>query len=208
MNIAVIAANGRLGQAFVEAALAAGHTIRAGTRGQANFATDNPRLTAIPCDATNYYEVKALIEGQDVVVSCIGHVKNSPPDVQTVATKTIIRAMKELGMKRFVTLTGTGVREPGDRITLLDRFLNLGVSIMDAPRIGDGRSHVSALKKSDLDWTIIRVLKLQFENNRPFRLKENGPTLPFVSREEAARAMLEVIEKQSFIRQLPIISRS
>jgi putative NADH-flavin reductase len=207
MNIAVIAANGRLGKAFVETALAAGHSVRAGTRGQAYF-EDNPHLTVIACDATNFYEVKALIEGQDVVVSCIGHVKNSLPNVQTLATKTIIRAMKELTIKRFVTLTGTGVREPGDHITLLDRFLNFSVSIIDAPRISDGRSHVSVLKKSDLDWTIIRVLKLQFENNRPFKLKENGPTLPFVSREEAARAMLEVIEKQSFIRQLPIIGRS
>ena len=206
MNIAVIAANGRLGKAFVEAALAAGHTVRAGTRSQAHF-EDNPHLTIIQCDATNYHEVKALVEGQDVVVSCIGHVKNSLPNVQTLATKTIIRAMEELDIKRFVALTGTGVREPGDHITLLDRFLNFSISIIDAPRISDGRSHVSVLKKSNLDWTIIRVLKLQFENNRPFKLKENGPTLLFVSRKEAARAMLEVIEKRSFIRQLPIIGR-
>ena len=207
MNIAVIAANGRLGKAFVETALAAGHSVEAGTRGQAHF-EDNPHLTVIACDATNFYEVKALIEGQDVVVSCIGHVKNSLPNVQTLATKTIVRAMKELDIKRFVTLTGTGVREPGDHIPLLDRFLNFAIEMIDTPRITDGRQHVAVLEKSDLDWTIIRVLKLQFENNRPFRLKENGPTLPYVSRQEAARAMLEVIENHSFIRQLPIISRS
>ena len=206
MNIAVIAANGRLGKAFVETALAAGHSVKAGTRGQAHF-EDNPHLTVIACDATNFYEVKALIEGQDVVVSCIGHVKNSLPNVQTLATKTIVRAMKELDIKRFVTLTGTGVREPGDHIPLLDRFLNFAIEMIDTPRITDGRQHVAVLEKSDLDWTIIRVLKLQFENNRPFKLKENGPTLPFVSRQEAARAMLEVIENYSFIRQLPIIGR-
>lgn len=206
MNIAVIAANGRLGRVFVETALAAGHSVRAGTRGPAYF-KDNPCLTVIPCDATNFYEVKSLIIGQDVVVSCIGHVKNAPPDVQTIATKIIARAMKEVGIKRFVTLTGTGVRQPGDHMTLIDRFLNFGVELIDRPRVTDGRNHVAVLQKSDLDWTIIRVLKLQFENNRPFHLRENGPTLPFVSRQEAARALLEVVENHSFIREMPIIAR-
>lgn len=206
MNIAVVSANGRLGKAFVETALAAGHSVRAGTRGRARF-KKHPNLTVIPCDATNYYEVKALIKGQDVVVSCIGHVKNSLPNVQTLATETIVKAMKEVGIKRFVTLTGTGVREPGDHITLTDRVLNLTVKIIDRPRVKDGREHVSVLKRSGLEWTIIRVLKLQFENNRPFTLRQHGPTLPYVSREEAARAMLEVIEKNTFIRKLPIIGR-
>ncbi|HEY8885958.1 MAG TPA: NAD(P)H-binding protein [Candidatus Microsaccharimonas sp.] len=206
MNIAIIAANGRLGRALVKEALAAGHTVRAGTRGLSHF-KDAPHFTAIPCDATNYYEVKALIKDQDVVFSCIGHVPTSLADVQTQATKTIIRAMKELGIKRFITLTGTGARQPGDHITLIDHFLNLGIEILDKPRITDGRNHISVLEKSDLDWTVIRVLKLQFENNRPFTLRAHGPTLPFVSREEAARAMLEVAEKNTFIRELPIIGR-
>ncbi|MDB5179440.1 MAG: putative NADH-flavin reductase [Candidatus Saccharibacteria bacterium] len=206
MNIAIIAANGRLGCELVKVALEAGHTVRAGTRGLSHF-KDTPHLTAIPCDATNYYEVKALIKDQDVVFSCIGHVPNSLPNVQTLATKIIIRAMKEVGIKRFVTLTGTGVRQPGDHITLIDRFLNLGIEILDKQRVTDGRNHVKVLQKSDLNWTVIRVLKLQFKNNRPFTLRTHGPTLPFVSREEAARAMLDVAEKNTFIRELPIIGR-
>jgi putative NADH-flavin reductase len=206
MNVAIIAANGRLGCELVKAALAAGHTVRAGTRGLSHF-KDDPRLTAIPCDATNYYEVKALIKGQDVVFSCVGHVSNSLPDVQTLSTKIIVRAMKEVGIKRFVTLTGTGVRQPGDHITLIDRFLNLGVEIFNKKRITDGRNHVKVLQKSNLEWTVIRVLKLQFKNNRPFTLRTHGPTLPFVSRKEAARAMLEVAQNHSYIRELPIIGR-
>lgn len=206
MNIAIISANGRLGNELVKAALAAGHTVRAGTRGLSHF-KDTAHLTAIPCDATNYYEVKALIKGQDVVFSCIGHVTNAPADVQTQATKTIVRVMKELGIKRFVTLTGTGVRQPGDHITLLDRIFTLGIKILDKSRLTDGRNHVKVLQKSDLDWTVIRVLKLQFEKDRPLTLRAHGPSLPFVSRKEAARAMLEVAENNTFIRELPIIGR-
>lgn len=206
MNVAIIAANGRLGNELVQAALNAGHHVRAGTRGLSHF-KDSINLTAIPCDATNYYEVKALLKGQDVVFSCIGHVPNSLPNVQTLAAKTIVRVMKEFKIKRFVSLTGTGVRCPGDHITFTDHLLNFGIKILDSSRLVDGRHHVAVLKKSDLDWTVIRVLKLQTINNRPYTLLKNGPTRPFVSRKEAARAMLEVVENNTFIRELPIIGR-
>lgn len=206
MNIAIIAANGRLGQELVKVALESGHSVRAGTRGPSNL-KDNDRLTTMACDATNYYDVKTLLKGQDVVFSCIGHVPGSQDDVQTSATKTIVKVMKELHIRRFVTLTGTGARQRGDRITFIDRFLNLGVEIMDKPRIKDGRDHLKVLQKSGLNWTAIRVLKLQFDRDAHFTLLKHGPTLPFVSRKQAARAMLQVVEENTFLRESPIIGR-
>ena len=204
MNIAVIAADGRLGQAFVKEALGAGHTIRAGIRGSKRPGS-NKNLEFIQCDATDSAQVKNLIKDQDVVVSCIGHVKGSPADVQTVATQVLVDAMNELGIKRFVDLTGTGARFPGDKITLLDRFLNLSVSIVDPDRINDGKEHMKVLQASNLEWTTVRVLKLQNVPAKKYQLLAHGPTKVFVGREEAAKALLEVIEKDSFVRQAPII---
>jgi putative NADH-flavin reductase len=205
MNIAIIAANGRLGQALVKEALNEGHTVTAGTHSRNPFAT-HPNLTVTKCDATNTDDVAALIAGHDVVFSCIGHVKGSPADVQTAATRTVIDAMRATNLQRFITVTGTGVRNPGDRVTLTDRFLNFGIGIIDPARIKDGRDHVALLKDSSLEWTAIRVLKLQFENNRPYILTPHGPTLPYVSRKETARAMLQVARDNSFLKQLPMLS--
>ena len=113
--------------------------------------------------------------------------------------------MKSAGIKRIVSLTGTGVRFPGDRITIADRFLNLGIGIVDPARIEDGKNHVEVLKASNLDWTIIRVLKLQNVSSEPFQLLQNGPTKIYVGRTEVAEAVLQVLEQSSFIRQAPII---
>lgn len=206
MKIAVIAANGRLGSAFVEEALRAGHQVRAGVRGFSAL-KEQPNLEIIQCDATNSDEVKTLLENQEVVVSAIGHVKGSAPTVQTEATRTIVNVMQEVGISRFVDVTGTGVRFPGDRISLIDRLLNLAVSIVDAPRVNDGIEHMRVLQASPINWTTIRVLKLQNVDPQPFQLKLNGPTKWYVGRVEVARAMLEVIEKEEFIRQAPIISK-
>jgi len=207
MNIAVIAANGRAGQAFVGAALAAGHTVRGGVHGK-NFLQPHPRLTVVPCDATKEADLKALLIGQDALVSLIGHVKGSPPDVQTVAIQKIVGVMKELGITRLVSLTGTGVRFPGDRVTLLDCLLNLAVMLIDPARVKDGKKHIAVLKRSGLDWTVIRVLKLQDVPLAPFSLTEHGPTKPYVGRAEVAQAILQVLENDNFIRQSPIISKA
>ncbi len=206
MNIAVIAANGRTGKAFVKAALAAGHTVRAGSLTTGNF-PEHPNLTEFQCDATNKASVRLLIAQQDAVASFIGHVKGSAPDVQTEATKTLVSSMELEGVKRIISLTGTGVRFTGDKIPLIDRFLNLAVSIVDPNRVTDGRNHVEVLKQSTLDWTVIRVLKLQNVNPKPFSLREHGPTKLYVSRDEVAAAALEIIEDGSFIKQAPIICR-
>lgn len=207
MNIAVLAANGRSGRAFVSHALAAGHSVRAGVHGSVNQLGEHPNLSVVSCDATNAHEVKRLIKGQEAVVSFIGHVKGSPSRVQTQAMHVLADAMSEEDIRRVVSLTGTGVRMPGDRISLVDRVLNAAVEIVDPQRIQDGRAHVEVLKESGLDWTVIRVLKLQNIKPKPFTLTPSGPTKWVVGRGEVAQAALQVLEENSFIRQAPIISK-
>jgi nucleoside-diphosphate-sugar epimerase len=206
MNLAVIAANGRTGQAFVEAALKAGHTVRAGSRTKSQL-TPHPRLTILPGEATSSADMLALLSGQDAVACFIGHVSGSPPDVQTMAMHNIVQVMKNIGMKRVVSLTGTGVRFPGDTITLLDRLLNLSIRVIDPKRVEDGKQHVTVLQATDLEWTVIRVLKLQNLPAHPFRLLEHGPTKAYVGRSEVAQAVLQVLEQHSFIQKAPMIGR-
>jgi putative NADH-flavin reductase len=207
MRIAVIAANGRLGKVFVEAALKAGHAVRAGIRGEDNL-TPHSQLEVIACDATSLDDLRVLFRDQEAVVSAIGHVKGVAPDVQTIATKALVTIADELRIKRFVDVTGTGVRFPGDKITIVDRILNLAVQIIDSDRVKDGQNHQEVLKKSDLDWTTIRILKLQNVPEQPYTLTLHGPTKWYVGRVEVASAILEVLEKNSFIKQSPIISKA
>lgn len=205
MRIAVIAAGGRSGRAFVMAALKAGHHVRAGVHGAASFPPYD-RLEVMPCDATKAAEVRRLLDDQEAVVSLIGHTKGSAPDVQTAAIRHVVRAMSELGIERLVSLTGTGVRLAGDKPTIMDRLLNLAVSMVDPARVRDGREHAELLKASNLAWTVIRVLKLQNVPSQPFMLTLHGPTKLYVGRDEVAAAILQVLEQQSFVRAMPIIS--
>ncbi len=206
MKIAVIAANGRSGLKFVEEALKAGHSVRAGVHGSDDFAV-HPNLTIVTCDATKSEDLKELLMGQDAVVSFIGHVTGSPPLIQTEAMQKVIEVMIKNSQRRIISLTGTGVRIPGDHITFVDRVLNLSIKLVDPKRINDGIKHAEVLQKSNLEWTIIRVLKLQNTKPKLFTLRSHGPTKLYVSRSDVARAVLQVLEESSFIGEAPIISK-
>jgi len=207
MNIAVIAANGRSGQAFVEAATTAGHIVRGGVRRQPG-AFKHANLEYISCDATKSEDVGQLIRGCDIVVSLVGHVRGSTATVQSDAMHIAIAAMHAEGVARIISLTGTGVRVAGDDITLIDRILTTAVGLIDPKRIADGRMHVEVLKSSDLDWTVLRVLKLTNGQDSSFKLTEHGPTKTFVSRADVSQALLQIVEQGGYSKALPMISKS
>jgi putative NADH-flavin reductase len=191
----------------VTAALEAGHNVKAGIH-HTNHLSNHPNLLTQTCDATSLEDLRKLLQGQDAVMSLIGHVHGSDATVQSTAIAQIIRAMNELQMKRIVSLTGSGVRFPGDKISLLDRILNSSITFIDPKRIQDGIHHAELLQASSMDWTIIRVLKLTNGAGQPFSLTEYGPTKSFVSRKTVAKAALRILEQQIFVRQAPMISKA
>lgn len=206
MKIAVIGASGRSGRYFVDAAINAGLLVRAGVRNTSSLSRRDG-LEIIHCDVTSKNDLDNLIKSCQVVVSLIGHVKGSPGLLQTNMTENIVYIMKKQGIKRLVSLTGTGVRQPGDKITFMDRVLNFGVSVVDPARVFDGQKHFDLIKKSGLDWTVIRVLKLQNTKPKLYKLTLNGPAKLIVSRQEVANAIVEVIQKNKFIKKAPIVSK-
>jgi methylmalonyl-CoA mutase cobalamin-binding subunit len=204
MKIAIIAANGRSGREMVATALSAGHMVRAGVLGPNTF-PDHEHLEVVPCDATNQSQLGQLVSGCDAVVSLIGHVRGSDPNVQTTAMKLLIPVLQKVGIRRVVSLTGTGVRQPDDRIALIDYPFNLAISIIDSGRVKDGIMHAKELQSSGLDYSILRVLKLTNGRLQKFSLKEHGPTRLFTSRKTVAAAVLQVLAEGSFKQQMPII---
>ncbi|MES2876392.1 MAG: NAD(P)H-binding protein [Patescibacteria group bacterium] len=208
MRIAVIAADGRSGRVFVEAALAAGHQVRAGVRSEDPFGGERANLSVVQCDATNLQQVEELLRSTDGVVSLLGHVRGSTADVQTTATRMVIEVMNRRGLKRIVSLTGTGVRIDGDKPNLIDKLANEFIVRVDPNRVHDGIAHVEVLKKSDADFTVVRVLKLSNSTGASqFSLTKHGPAKMFTSRQEVAVAILDCLEDNRFIRQYPVISR-
>lgn len=205
MKIAVLGAGGKSGRAFVATALAAGHEVTAGVRRQNPF-TEQPNLHVVTCDVTNQDQLSAIVTGQDAVVSLLGHVRGTPAAMQTDAMRLLVDVMNTEGVKRLVSLTGSGARQPGDHISLTDRVMSFSIKLIDPGRIADGVNHIKVLQASNLDWAVLRVLKLTNGAAEAYSLTPNGPAKTFISRASVARAILEILDNQSFVRQCPVLS--
>ncbi len=123
--ITVLGANGKSGRAFVDEALNNGYMVRAGVHSGDLPARDN--LEVVKCNVMDLSDIQKIAEGSDVIVSLIGHGKNSPADLQQIAMRNIIEVLNSSPNIRLISLTGTGVRIDGDKPNLLDKFLNFGI---------------------------------------------------------------------------------
>ncbi len=206
MKIAVIGARGKTGREFVNAALGAGHDIRAGTHGTETFKTSD-HLSVMRIDALKGDDIDRLVAGCDAVVSVIGHVKDSPAYLQTTTISNVLSAMKRHGVTRLISVTGTGVRQPGDRVSFVDYILNTAVRITDPARIRDGIAHTDVIRDSDVDWTVLRVLKLVNGLQQPYSLTSGGPAMTIVSRRTVAEAILHVLDDKAYYHTMPVLSK-
>ena len=156
----------------------------------------------------DYEAVLKAITGCDAVISTLGHIKGSDPLMQTKGMANIVKALKEIGLRRVLSLTGTGARVPGDKPSFLDHFLNFGVKLVDPERINDGVAHVKVLQESGLDWTIVRVLKLSNSDAeiKSYKLTEQGPAELFSSRKKVAKVLIDLLNDKDSFGKLPVIS--
>ena len=146
MNLVVLGATGRTGRLVVEQALAAGHTVTALVRSPQNLTAGNSNLHVIAGLATETSDVSRAMEGADAVISTLG----GKGSVIANSTQAIVAAAHEAGVNRVVVLSSWLVeRDRMDPVTRLLTGIAMGAVIKDQS------AGEQALRRSDLDWTIV-----------------------------------------------------
>src|SRR5689334_10714563 len=101
MKLAIFGAAGRTGILLVQQALEEGHEVVALVRTPSKLSIGNQRLTVVQGDVTQLADVERVVQGVDAVLSVLGHVKGSEPDILTHAIRNIITAMDKYHVKRL-----------------------------------------------------------------------------------------------------------
>lgn len=205
-TIAVLGANGRTGSAVVAALLAAGYAVKAGVHRSAEHVPNQPGVSIHECNVYNEDQLANLASGTQAVLSTLGHSRHTGPDVQTAAMRNLVATRTKHQVRRVISLTGTGVRQPGDEPELLDLALNTMLGLVAPSRVQDGIDHAAVLKTSDFAWTVLRVLILTNGEKQPFGFTPHGPAMRFVSRATVAEAFVRALGSERYIARMPIIS--
>lgn len=164
MNIVVLGANGPTGKIIVQAALNAGHQVRAVTRHPAGFAVTHERLRVLRADVSDQGQATAAVAGQDAVLSSLGTTYSwRRVTVFSKGTGNLVRAMREAGVRRLACVSST-LADPETRYhdTGAGPVFEKVVKPLLATTIGrtsyDDMQRMEALvAASGLDWTVVRA---------------------------------------------------
>lgn len=211
-TIALFGATGRTGRPLLENALARGWNVTALVRDPARLPAipaDSPgRLTTVTGDLQNADAVASVIEGADAVISVIGHVKGSPATLQTDATRFMIEGMHAHGVTRILSLTGGGVPFERDEPKVADRVITWLLRRVSGDILDDALAHAELLKRSELDWTIVRGPRLTDAPRRgQYRLGWVGVNASTsIGRADLADAIVDLVDTDEYRGAMPFVS--
>jgi putative NADH-flavin reductase len=209
MKIAIFGATGKVGRHLVDQALQRGDEVTVFVRDTSKLTTQRQeRLKVVQGDVLDPKDVEQAVVGTDAVLSTIGHTKTSSKDVLTEGIKNIVAAMNKHGVRRLISLTGAGVRDPKDEPKLVDRIIGSLLELVQRDLLEDSIGQARVIKESDLEWVIVRAPVLnEGEKKGEYRIgyvgKESGTRL---SRADVADFMLKQTTDDTYLHQAPVIS--
>ena len=211
-HLAIFGASGRTGQHLVAQALQRGYEVTALGRSAQKLAAYEGRIEIVEGDVKHAEAVARAVARADAVISVLGPTANRPDYAVTRGTENILEAMKEHGVRRLVVSAGAGVADPNDEPKLLNKLISVLLKLFSRHVYEDMKRMVETVRRSDVDWTIVRVPMLTGEATEVMTTK--GVRVGYVgkgmgarlSRANLAGFMLDQLRDETYLHKAPAIS--
>ncbi|MFB8422898.1 NAD(P)-dependent oxidoreductase [Priestia megaterium] len=205
-TIAIIGGTGRAGKFLAKSAVKKGYSVRMLVRTPKKSLLDDPNITLIEGDARDQDVILSLLSGCHAVINTFVQPNKAVP-LYSEITALVIQTMKELEIRRYVGVTGGSLDIEGDKKSILNKVGASVFRILYAEMMEDKRKELQLLRKSKLDWTLIRLPFVK-ENKKSQAIKEDEFDMPGfkISSRDIARFMIEQIHNPSYIGKTPFIA--
>ena len=207
MRLAVFGATGKTGQHIVQQALEAGHDVTALVRTPSKLTLQHNNLSVVQGDILDIDRVEKALQGADAVISVLGPINNKPEFNISRGMENILKAMQKQNIQRVIISAGAGIREPEDKLKLIDRFFGLLLRVLSKNAVADMEHTVQKVKASNLNWTVVRVPMLTDEPAKE-KLKVGylGDISYRITRADMASFMLKQTDDTQYLHRAPAIS--
>jgi putative NADH-flavin reductase len=206
VKLTVFGSSGPTGQQLVDQAVSRGHVVTAVVRETAPESRFAESVDVVEADVYNGDNIETAIEDATVVCNVLRHSKLTPPDYVTVAGKNILDAMETVGVDRYLTVVPAAVRRDTEQSGIGESILTSLFRLLRPTVWTDAREHVDDVTARDLNWTVIRVLRLtEGEITRQYRTGDIKLGFGSVSYSNVASFMLDCCERGIYIRLQPKI---
>jgi uncharacterized protein YbjT (DUF2867 family) len=216
MKILILGATGRTGKHLLNEALVRGYDVSVLVRDKSKISVHPEGLTVFEGTSIARNALKKAAQHCEAIVSVLNISRTSdfpwaklrtPTDFLSQTMRNIIEVSREEQIKRIIVMTAWGVGETRSEIPGWFRWLIENSNIRYPYE--DHEKQEELLMQTDLDWTIVRPVGLTNSlKKREITVTLDNQPRPnlTVSRLNAAKFMLDVLENRAFIRQCPVIS--
>jgi putative NADH-flavin reductase len=208
MRFVVFGASRGLGLEVVKQALEGGHTVTAFVRSPEKFTVTHPSLTVFKGDSMDAEAVEKAIAGQEAVISALGPTRPPIPHMMETSAENIVAGMKKHGVRRLISTTGAGVRQPEDQPKFIDHFIGFLLNLLAKDVVLDSAENVKLIQASELDWSVVRFPRLMDgEHTGRYRVgyvsKDSSTQF---SRADGADFILKELIERNWLKKLPVAS--
>lgn len=215
-TITVIGANGRTGIELVKQAIEKGWIVKALVREKQKINLSNPNLQIIEGNPMSYNDVTKAVKETDAVFVALNIGRKtdmpwskvvSPLDLLDVSMKNTIKAMKENGVKRVITVSAWGTGDSYEETNLMFKFLIKWTNVGYAYAGHNDQEKI--LRQSGMDWTAVRPVGLNDKQEHKevlVRFEKSDPLKMMISRKDVAKFMIDIIKSPRYFQKTPAIS--
>jgi putative NADH-flavin reductase len=216
MHILILGSTGRTGKHLLEQALQRGHTVNVLVRDKSKINNNDDHLTVFEGSPLDKTTLENAMQGCEAILSALNISRvsdwpwsklRSPKDFLSTVMKNIIEVATEQNINRIIFTSAWGVAETKKDIPGWFRWF-IDHSNIRYPYLDHERQE-ELLKQTSLQWTAVRLVGLtNSKNKRKIIVSLNNDPKPrlTISRRNAAAFMLDVLEKNLYMREMVVVS--
>ena len=206
MKLIIFGATGTIGRRLVDQALSQNHRVTAFARQPLALKLDHRNLIRQVGDVLDRGAVADAVRGHDAALIALGSGRKGA--VRSVGTKHVIDGMERHGVRRLVCQTTLGAGDSRANLNFFWKRIMFGLLLRNV--YADHEAQEAVIKRSDLDWIIVRPGA--FTDGPATGAYKHGfpPTEKNIklkiSRADVAGFMLQQLTDDAYLRQTPSLS--
>ncbi len=206
MKLLIFGSTGSIGRLLIKQALEQGHTVTALTRDPTKVDIMHNNLQVAPGNVMDPVWVERAVPGHEAVLCSLGAGRKGT--VRSEGTRNIIRAMEKADVRRFICQSTLGVGDSRGNLNVFWKHIMFGLLLR--PAYADHVSQENHVKKSHLDWTIVRPGAFT-DGERTDQYRHGFPgtdksTKLKISRADVADFMLKQLTEDTYLHKTPGLS--
>ena len=198
MRIVVFGATGKTGRQVVTTALERGHQVTAFGRSVERLDVSDDAMRVHKGNVFDAKSVSDAVAGHDAAVVCLGSTGLRDKTTLAAGTKVIVDAVVENEPDRLVVLSAAGVDESWKQIPWSSRLL---FRTMLRNVRADHHAQEAIVRKSPLDWTIVRAAVLKDDPAAGTYTATNSGKTTKINRADVAACLVDQLDETANSRQ-------